>query len=154
MEINRERRIKDGTEKGEGSKEGKENILNFLWKANNKVGPEMTNAPYLFWSLLAMILGRVFTDFEWPLPASFGTLTTLSINMLCSAQLLPSGPILCEPMDYSLTGSSRQEYWSGLPCPSPGDCPNPGVKPASLNVHLLWQEGSLPLVLPEKPWVS
>ena len=27
------------------------------------------------------------------------------------------------------TGLSRQEYWSGLPCPSPGDLPNPGIKP-------------------------
>ena len=29
-------------------------------------------------------------------------------------------------------GFSRQEYWSGLPCPSPGDLPDPGIKPASL----------------------
>ena len=29
-------------------------------------------------------------------------------------------------------GFSRQEYWSGLPCLSPGDLPNPRVKPASL----------------------
>ena len=29
-------------------------------------------------------------------------------------------------------GFSRQEYWSGLPCPSLGDLPDPGVKPASL----------------------
>ena len=28
-------------------------------------------------------------------------------------------------------GFSRQEYWSGLPFPSPGDLPNPGVKPGS-----------------------
>ena len=28
-------------------------------------------------------------------------------------------------------GFSRQEYWSGLPFPSPGDLPNPGVKPRS-----------------------
>ena len=27
---------------------------------------------------------------------------------------------------------SRQEYWSGLPCPPPEDLPNPGIKPASL----------------------
>ena len=27
---------------------------------------------------------------------------------------------------------SRQEYWNGLPLPSPGDLPNPGIKPASL----------------------
>ena len=26
---------------------------------------------------------------------------------------------------------SRQEYWSGLPFPSPGDLPNPGIKPVS-----------------------
>ena len=29
-------------------------------------------------------------------------------------------------------GFSRQEYWSGLPCPPPGDLPNPGTEPASL----------------------
>ena len=28
-------------------------------------------------------------------------------------------------------GFSRQEYWSRLPCPPPGDLPNPGVKPRS-----------------------
>ena len=29
-------------------------------------------------------------------------------------------------------GFSRQEYWSGLPFPSPGDLPNPGIEPGSL----------------------
>ena len=29
-------------------------------------------------------------------------------------------------------GFSRQEYWSGLPCPALGDLPNPGIKPLSL----------------------
>ena len=43
---------------------------------------------------------------------------------------------LCSPMDYGLPGSSsmgfpRQEYWSGLPFPAPGDLPNPGTKPVS-----------------------
>ena len=28
-------------------------------------------------------------------------------------------------------GFSRQEYWSGLPFPSPGDLPNPGIEPTS-----------------------
>ena len=28
-------------------------------------------------------------------------------------------------------GFSRQEYWSGLPCPRPGDLPNSGTKPRS-----------------------
>ena len=30
------------------------------------------------------------------------------------------------------TGFYRQEYWSGLPFPSPGDLPDPGIKPKSL----------------------
>ena len=30
-------------------------------------------------------------------------------------------------------GFSRQEYWSGMPFPSPGDLPNPGIKPMSLS---------------------
>ena len=29
-------------------------------------------------------------------------------------------------------GFSRQESWSGLPCPPPGDLPHPGIEPASL----------------------
>ena len=29
-------------------------------------------------------------------------------------------------------GFSRQEYWSGLPFPSPGDLPDPGIEPMSL----------------------
>ena len=40
---------------------------------------------------------------------------------------------------------SRQEYWSGLPFPTPGDLSNLGIEPMSL-VHLLhWQTDSLPL---------
>ena len=39
-------------------------------------------------------------------------------------------------------GFSRQEYWSGLPCPPPGDLPNPGIKPrcAALQVDSLLSE--------------
>ena len=29
-------------------------------------------------------------------------------------------------------GFSRQEYWSGLPCPPPGELSDPGIKPGSL----------------------
>ena len=42
---------------------------------------------------------------------------------------------LCDPMICSPPGlylCFRQEYWSGLPCPSPGDLPNPGIESASL----------------------
>ena len=32
-------------------------------------------------------------------------------------------------------GFSRQEYWSGLPFPSPGELPDPGIKPGSPALH-------------------
>ena len=41
-------------------------------------------------------------------------------------------------------GFSRQEYWSGLPFPSPGDLPNPGIDPVSPEASAL-QVNSLPL---------
>ena len=34
-------------------------------------------------------------------------------------------------------GFSRQEYWSRLPCPPPGDLPKPGIKPMSLTFPAL-----------------
>ena len=44
-------------------------------------------------------------------------------------------------------GFSRQEYWSGLPFPSPGDLPDPGIEPVSLAL----QANSLPLEPSGKP---
>ena len=40
-----------------------------------------------------------------------------------------------------------QEYWSGYPIPSPGDLPDPGIKPGSPAL----QSDSLPAELPGKP---
>ena len=42
---------------------------------------------------------------------------------------------------------SRQEYWSGLPYPSPGDLPNPGIEPGSPTL----QADALPFEPPGKP---
>ena len=47
-------------------------------------------------------------------------------------------------------GFSQQEYWSGLPCPPPGDLSDPGIKPRSLKSPAL-QGCSLPLASSEKP---
>ena len=38
----------------------------------------------------------------------------------------------CSPPGPSVRGILRQEYWNGLPCPSPGDLPDPGIEVASL----------------------
>ena len=45
-------------------------------------------------------------------------------------------------------GFSRQEYWSGLPFPSPGDLPDPGIEPKSPAL----QADSLPPEPPGKPY--
>ena len=65
-------------------------------------------------------------------------------------------PTLCDPMDCSPPGSSvqwgfpRQEYWSGLPCPPPGDLPNPGIEPRSPTLQAGATQGS-PRIL---EWVA
>ena len=60
-----------------------------------------------------------------------------------------SYPTLCNPMDCSPLSMrfSRQGYWSGLPLPSPGDLPNPGIEPRSPAL----QANSLPTGLQGKP---
>ena len=47
-------------------------------------------------------------------------------------------------------GFSRQEYWSGLPCPPPGDLPDLGIEPTTLASPAL-QADSLPTESPGKP---
>ena len=44
-------------------------------------------------------------------------------------------------------GFSRQEYWSGLPCSSPRNLPDPGIKPVSPALQM----DSLPTEPPGKP---
>ena len=64
---------------------------------------------------------------------SYESFILMCMHMYTHAQ---SCLTLCDPMDCSPPGSSvhgisKQEYWSGLPFPTPGDLPNPGVKPTS-----------------------
>ena len=78
---------------------------------------------HLFWPFHSFILVADFKEFNQ--------------DKATAAQLLQSCPTLCNPMDCSPSGSSvhgilQQEYWSGLPFPTPGDFPDPGIEPASL----------------------
>ena len=76
------------------------------------------------------------------------------------AKSLQLCPTCCNPMNHSLPGSSSmgfssQQHWNGLPFPSPGDLPNPGIKLASLASPALagsffttsatWESQSAPL---------
>ena len=55
---------------------------------------------------------------------------------------------LQERSSCNLKGFSTQEYWSGLPCSSPGDLPNPGMEHMSLAL----QADSLPTESLGNPW--
>ena len=72
----------------------------------------------------------------------------LSHNRLRACSVTQSCPTLYDPMDYSPPGSSvhgfsRQEYWSGLPFPSPGDLPDPGLLYCRQLLYHLSHQGSL-----------
>ena len=73
---------------------------------------------------------------------------------MCACWLLQPCPALCTPVDCGLPGSpmgcSRQEYWSGLPFPPPGDLLDPGIEPTSLLSPALTGE-FFTLVPPGKP---
>ena len=68
-------------------------------------------------------------------------LTEMSQMPVCMyAKSLQSCLTLCDPMDPQSPLSkrfSRQEYWSGLLCPPPGDLPDPGIEPESLTTPAL-----------------
>ena len=53
----------------------------------------------------------------------------------------------CSPPGFSCLEFSRQEYWSGLPFPTPGDLPDPEIEPRSP----AFQSDSLPTELQGKP---
>ena len=57
--------------------------------------------------------------------------------VLCHAQSFNRAGLFCDPWTVAhlaplSMGFSRQEYWSGLPFPPPGDLLNTGIKPVSL----------------------
>ena len=59
----------------------------------------------------------------------------------CSVMFGSVHPTACQaPMTMRF---SQEEYWSGLPCPPPGECPNSRIKPKSP----VLQADSLPLSL-------
>ena len=78
----------------------------------------------------------------------------LSLYLELCVLVAQSYPTLCDPMDCTAcqallsVGFSRQGYWSGLPFPSPGDLPNPGIEPGSPAL----QSDALPSELLGKPW--
>ena len=72
--------------------------------------------------------------------------TSEPVKLLSRVQLLATPWTVAYQAPPSM-GFSRPGYWSGLPFPSPGDLPNPGIKPRSPKL----QENALPFEPPGKP---
>ena len=74
-------------------------------------------------------------------------LTLSSVQSLSRVQLFVTPWTVAYQAPLSM-GFSRQECWSGLPFPSAGDLPDPGIKPGSPAL----QADALPSEPPGKPW--
>ena len=80
------------------------------------------------------------TDFEarlsgsqsqvWNAPAVQPCTCACTLCCFSSVQLFATPRTVACQAPLSM-GLLRQEYWSGFPCPSPGDLPNPGIEPVS-----------------------
>ena len=102
------------------------------WKVTRKITINLFFSKMMFskfcytdlhwwWELL-----RVLLFLEWARKHACVFSPTQLCPTLCN-------PINCSPPQAPLSmGFSRQEYWSGLPFPPPGDLLNPGIEPASL----------------------
>ena len=87
---------------------------------------------------LTCLLGNLYAGREATIITGHGTTDWFKVGIHQSC------PTLFNPMAMEF---SRQEYWSGEPFPSPGDLPNPGIKPRSPAL----QADSLPIEPPGEP---
>ena len=61
----------------------------------------------------------------------------VTVKLLCRVRLFATLWTVAYQASPSM-GFSRQEYWSGLPFPSPGDLPDPGIEPGSPTLEALY----------------
>ena len=54
----------------------------------------------------------------------------VKVKLLSRVQVFETPWMVAYQAPWSM-GFSRQEYWSGLPFPTPGELPNPGIEPGS-----------------------
>ena len=112
---------------------------------NNTYGLSRFNNCYFFQSL-SRVFHYILHLFFFLLFFFFLTKLWMCVCALSHVQLSMTPWIVALQAPLSV-GFSRQEYWSQFPFLTPGDLPNPEIKPHLL--HLLhWQADSLPLAPP------
>ena len=70
----------------------------------------------------------MFFDFQFSVFFPAGVQRPICVKSLSHVQLFATPWTVAYQASPSM-GFSRQEYWSGLPFPSPEDLPNPGIEP-------------------------
>ena len=87
---------------------------------------------------------------EWGWLCPFSLCVCVLTHFSCTLLFATLWTVACQaPLSM---GFSRQESWSGLPCPPPGDLPDSGIETVSLISPVL--AGSLPLASLQKPSFS
>ena len=94
-----------------------------LWMGSHRVGHDWSDSA-------AKQLKPIY---KWWLPRGWRT----EVKSLSHVWLFATPWTVAHQAPPSM-GFSRQEYWSGLPFPSPGDLPNPGMEPVSLALQTLY----------------
>ena len=134
----------------------------------HSLSPHGSNCPCLFWREMGILvqscaLGqnrepaegakhlllffRVIPDQAFPVLVPMTCQYNFELNaqvLSCSVMSKTATPWTVSCQDPLSMGFFRQEYWSRLPFPPPGNLPNSGIKPASLESPAL-QADSLPL---------
>ena len=103
---------------------------------------------------------------QWSIPSPYKPLNTCMWRCLqpppCGGLVAESCPALATPWTVARQaplsmGFSRQEYWTGLPCPPPGDLPDPKIpRSPALQADSLLSEppgANLQSILPQNKWL-
>ena len=121
--------------------ESEEELKSLLMKVkeeSEKVGLKLNiqktkiiaSGPITSWKIDGETVETV-SDFIFWAPKSLQMVTPFSSVQSFSHVRLFATPWTLAYQAFPSMGFSRQEYWSGLPFPSPGDLPNPGIEPGS-----------------------
>jgi len=145
-------------------------VCHLTWWATSPCGMHIFRLP---WHLTFLVHSCIGVFFYWHIVFWFPPHATVSHSysvlnpLLFSLQTLSSAVMLCRAYVLSCVwlfvtlwaiarqaplsvGFSRQEYWSRLPFPSPGDLPDPGIEPPS-SVSPALQANSIPAEPSGKP---
>ena len=110
-----------------------------LWSTQSKALTQSINQMF-FWNSFAFYMIQQMLKFDHT------TSGVYVLSRFSHVQLFMTLWTVTHQAPLSM-GFSRQEYWSGLPCPPPGDLPNPGIEPGPPAL----QVNSLPTESPGKP---